>query len=375
MLSSFKIGKIFGIEIGVHWSWIFIFALLTWSFGDKGGVLHQFIPEWSTERRWIVSGIIALIFFSSILLHELSHSLVAKAKGIPVRGITLFVFGGVSNLGREAQSAGEEFQIAIVGPLTSLAIGAVFAVLWAVLRNPAPQASAIAGYLAFINAVIAAFNMVPGYPLDGGRVFRAIVWARNRNQLRATRTAARTGEGVAYLLMAGGALQFFWNPIGGIWMFLIGLFLRNASASSYEQLLLQTTLEGVSVMELARSDYTPVPPDMTLAALVDQHMLTGHGRAYPVLAGEELLGLITLTDVRHVERERWPETSVYRAMTPVERLHTVSRAETAMHVLQMMAQWDVNQVPVLDGRLLAGIISRGDILRHIQMRREVGIQG
>jgi CBS domain-containing protein len=158
-------------------------------------------------------------------------------------------------------------------------------------------------------------------------------------------------------------------------MFLIGLFLRNASASSYEQLLLQTTLEGVSVMELARADYTSVPPDLTLAALVDQHMLTGHGRAYPVLAGEELLGLITLTDVRHVERERWPETSVYRAMTPVERLHTVSRTETAMHVLQMMAQWDVNQVPVLDGRLLAGIVSRGDILRHIQMRREVGIQG
>jgi Zn-dependent protease/CBS domain-containing protein len=375
MLSSFKIGKIFGIEIGVHWSWIFIFALLTWSFGDKGGVLHQYIPEWSAERRWIVSGIIALIFFSSILLHELSHSLVAKAKGIPVRGITLFVFGGVSNLGREAESAGEEFQIAIVGPLTSLAIGAVFAVLWAALRNLAPQASAIAGYLAFINGVIAAFNMLPGYPLDGGRVFRSIVWARNRNQLRATRTAARTGEGVAYLLMAGGALQFFWNPIGGIWMFLIGLFLRNASASSYEQLLLQTTLEGVSVMELARSDYTPVPPDLTVAALVDQHMLVGQGRAYPVLAGEELLGLITLTDVRHLERARWPETSVYRAMTPVERLHTVSRAETAMHVLQLMAQWDVNQVPVLDGRRLIGIISRGDILRHIQMRREVGSQG
>ncbi len=375
MLSSFKIGKIFGIEIGVHWSWIFIFGLITYSFADTHGVLHTYIPEWSAERRWIVSGIIALIFFSSILLHELSHSLVAKAKGIPVRGITLFVFGGVSNLGREAQSAGEEFQIAIVGPLTSLAIGAVFAVLWVALRNPAPQASAIAGYLAFINGILAAFNMLPGYPLDGGRVFRSIVWARNRNQLRATRTAARTGEGVAYLLMAGGALQFFWNPIGGIWMFLIGLFLRNASASSYEQLLLQTTLEGVSVMELARSDYTPVSPDMTVDVLVDGHMLAGHGRAYPVLAGQELLGLITLTDVRKLERERWPETSVYRAMTPIERLHTVSRTETTMHVLQLMAQWDVNQVPVLDGRLLAGIISRGDILRHIQMRREVGVQG
>jgi Zn-dependent protease/CBS domain-containing protein len=375
MLSSFKIGKVFGIEIGVHWSWIFIFGLITYSFADKAGILHQYIPEWSAERRWIVSGIIALIFFSSILLHELSHSLVAKAKGIPVRGITLFVFGGVSNLGREAESAAEEFQIAIVGPLTSLAIGAVFAMLWAGLRNPAPNASAIAGYLAFINGMLAAFNMLPGYPLDGGRVFRSLVWARNRNQLRATRVAARTGEGVAYLLMAAGAVVFFFAPISGIWFFLIGLFLRNASASSYEQLLLQTTLEGVSVMELARSDYTPVSPDMTVDVLVDGHMLAGHGRAYPVLAGQELLGLITLTDVRKLERERWPETSVYRAMTPIERLHTVSRTETAMHVLQLMAQWDVNQVPVLDGRLLVGIISRGDILRHIQMRREVGVQG
>src|SRR3990172_7335112 len=200
MLGSFKIGRIAGIEIAVHWSWLFIFVLVTSSFAT--GILEEFFPEWSDARRWGVGVIIAAIFFASILLHELSHSLVAKAKGIPVKGITLFVFGGVSNLGREAQSAGEEFQIAIVGPLTSLAVGALFAVLWAALRVPAPDAAAIAGYLAFINAVIAAFNMLPGFPLDGGRVFRSIVWARNRNLLRATRTAARTREFVAYALIA-----------------------------------------------------------------------------------------------------------------------------------------------------------------------------
>jgi len=375
MPRSFKIAQIFGIEIGVHWSWIFIFGFLTWSFGDKSGLLHEFYPEWSTEQRWVVGAIISGIFFASILLHELSHSLVAKARGIPVRGITLFVFGGVSSLGREAQSAGEEFQIAIVGPLTSLAIGAVFTILWLALRGPAPSAAGVAAYLAFINATIGAFNMLPGFPLDGGRVFRAIVWARNRNQLRATRTAARTGEFVAYGLMAGGAIQFFWNPIGGIWMFLIGLFLRNASVSSYEQLVLQTALEGVLAQELARSDYTPVPPDMTIDVLVDQHMLAGHGRAYPVMAGQELLGLITLTDVRRLEREQWPSTSVYRAMTPFERLHCVAPQEPAAHVLQLMGEWDVNQVPVVDMRLLVGIISRADILRHIQVRRAVAVEG
>ncbi|OGO51533.1 MAG: hypothetical protein A2148_01250 [Chloroflexi bacterium RBG_16_68_14] len=373
MPSSFKIGKIAGIEIGVHWSWIFIFALITWSFAD--GILNEFYPEWSTGQRWAVGVIVAGIFFASILLHELSHSLVAKARGIPVKGITLFVFGGVSNLGREAQSAGEEFQIAIVGPATSLVIGAVFAILWAALRGPAPEAAAIAGYLAFINGIIAAFNMLPGFPLDGGRVFRSIVWARNRNLLQATRIASRTGEFVAYGLMAAGAIQFFFNPVGGIWMFLIGLFLRNASAASYEQLVLQTTLQGLSARELASSDYVPVPPDMTVVHLVSELMLAGRGRCYPVVAGEELLGLVTLTDVQRLEREQWPTTSVFRAMTPFERLRTVAPQEEALKVLQLMGEADVNQVPVVDGRRLLGIVSRADILRLIQVRRAVAAEG
>ncbi len=373
MGNSIKIGKIAGIEIGVHWSWVFIFALITWSFA--GGILEEFFPEWSSSRRWGVAVVVAVIFFMSILLHELSHSLVAKARGIEVVGITLFVFGGVSNLGREAESASEEFQIAIVGPLTSLAIGAVFATLWFALQGPSPEVAAIAGYLAFINGVIAAFNMLPGFPLDGGRVFRSIVWARNRNLLRATRVAAKTGEFVAYGLMAGGAVQLLFNPIGGVWMFLIGMFLRNASASSYEQMVLQTTLEGLTAREIARTDYVPVPPDMTMDHLVGQLMLVGHGRCYPIVAGEELLGLITLTDAQKLDREHWPTTSVYRAMTPFEKLQTVPPEESATAVLQLMNEKDVNQVPVVDGRRIVGIISRADILRLIQVRRAVAIEG
>ena len=375
MGNSFKIGKIAGIEIGVHWSWLFIFVLITFSFAS--GILEEFFPEWSVARRWGVGVIIALIFFASILLHELSHSLVAKEKGIPVNGITLFVFGGVSNLGREAQSAGEEFQIAIVGPLTSLAVGAFFAILWAALRTVAPQEAAIAGYLAFINGVIAAFNMLPGFPLDGGRVFRSIVWARNRDLLRATRTASKVGEYVAYTLMIVGVVQFvaFSNPLGGIWMILIGVFLRNASASSYEQMVLETALQGVAAADVARTDYTPVPPTMVVAQLVDDHMLAGRGRCYPVVAGEELLGLITLTDIRRLERDQWASTSVYRAMTPFERLRTVAPEEDAMHVLHLMGEADVNQVPVVDGQRLVGIVSRGDVLRLIQVRRAMAAGG
>lgn len=373
MPSSFKIGKIAGIEIGVHWSWLLILVLITSTIAR--GILDEFFPQWAEARKWAVGAIVAGIFFASILAHELSHSLVAKARGIEVKGITLFIFGGVSNLGREAQSAGEEFQIAIVGPLTSLLVGGLFAALWLGLRSFYPDVAAIAAYLAAINGMIAAFNMLPGFPLDGGRVFRSIVWARNRNLLRATRISARVGEGVAYLLMAGGAIQFFAvSTVAGVWMFLIGLFLRNASSSSYEQMVVETALSGVRAGDVTRSDYVAVRPDLIVAELVDDHMLAGHGRAYPVVAGEELLGLVTLTDVRRLEREQWPTTSVYRVMTPVERLHTVSPGDDVTHLLQVMGQFDVNQVPVVDGRRLVGIVSRGDILRIIQIRRDMAVE-
>jgi Zn-dependent protease/CBS domain-containing protein len=369
--SSFKIGRIFGIEVGVHWSWIFILLLITWSFAE--GVLSEFYPDWTAAQRWAVGAIVSAIFFASILAHELSHSVVAKARGIGVTGITLFIFGGVSNLEREARTASEEFWIAIVGPLTSLAVGGLFAILWVALYNVSSEASAIAGYLAFLNVIIAVFNLLPGFPLDGGRVFRAIVWWRNRNLLRATRIASRTGEGVAYLLMGGGVLQFLFtdNFVGGVWLFLIGLFLRNASSQSYEHMVLQQTLSGVTARDVARTDIVGLAPDMTIAQVVAELMLAGKGRAYPVLAGQELLGLITLTDVQRLEREQWPETSVYRAMTPAERLHTVTQDQPVEEVLEIMGEHDVNQVPVMDGRLLYGMVSRGDIFHLIQMRQAV----
>jgi len=375
MGGTINIGKIAGIQISLHWSWIFIFALMTWSFASSDGILESY-TDWSTERRIAAAVIIAGIFFASILAHELSHSLVAKAKGIPVTGITLFVFGGVSNLGRDAQSASEEFQVAIVGPLTSIVIGGLFAVVWLALRPSAPNEANVAAYLAFINTVIGLFNLLPGYPLDGGRVLRAIVWARSHSVLRATRIAARTGEAVAYLMMAGGALQFLFldNAIGGVWMFMIGLFLRNASSGSYEQLIVQQTIGSLTATDLAKSDFARVDPEMTIARLVNDFMLMGRGRAYPVMAGDELLGLVTLTDVQHLERPAWETTSVYRAMTPREKLRTVSAQEPVLNVLQMMADGDINQVPVVDGRLLIGLISRTDIVRFINDRRALLIE-
>lgn len=367
MGGTIGIGRIFGIEISLHWSWVFIFALLTWSFASNDGILDSY-TDWSGNKRIAAAIIISGIFFGSILAHELSHSLVAKAKGIPVTGITLFVFGGVSNLGRDAESAAEEFQVAIVGPLTSILVGGLFAIAWLALWPVAENEAKVAAYLAFINVVIGIFNLLPGYPLDGGRVLRAAMWWRNHDMLKATRIASRTGVVVAYLMMAAGAVQFFFNPIGGIWLFMIGLFLRNSSSGSYEQLVLQQTVGGLRAGDLASANVHPIDPQMTVAQLVDNYMLTGRGRAYPVVAGEELLGLVTLTDVKHIQRDQWASTSVFRAMTPREKLHTVSAREPVLNVLQMMVDGDINQVPVMDGVRLIGLVSRSDIVRFVRDR-------
>lgn len=370
MPSSFKIGKIGGIEIGIHWSWIFIFLLLTWSFAT--GTLDHFFPNWSTAAKWIAGGATSLIFFVSLLLHELAHSFVAKSKGIEVRGITLFVLGGVSNLSREPRSAKEEFEISVVGPLTSLMLGGVFGLGWVVIRYWSPGIAGVSAQLAVINALIAAFNMLPGFPLDGGRVFRSIVWSRNRNMLSATRTASLVGEGVAYLLMGLGVIFFFFGLlIDGVWFFIIGLWLRGLSAASYQQMLAEVTLEGVTAGEAASHDCQSVPPDISIEQIVDSYVLSRNVRCFPVQSGDDLLGLSTLEDIRHVPRDQWPLTPISSTMTAFDRLHAVAPTEDLRHVLQVMAQADINQVPVVDGHRLIGLISRSDIIRLMQTRREM----
>jgi len=243
-----------------------------------------------------------------------------------------------------------------------------------VLRVPAPGIAGISAHLAIINAIIAVFNMVPGFPLDGGRVFRSLLWWRNRNLVSATRMASRTGGGVAYLLMGLGVVfLFLGNLISGVWFILIGMFLRNASTASYEQVLADMALRGITAAEAARTDYQPVPPDISLQELVDRYVLTHSARCFPVVRYGELVGMITLSDIRGQPRESWPDTSVSNTMTPLERVRAVSPREDLRRVMQIMGEADVNQVPVVEGRTLLGMVSRSDILRLIQVRREMGI--
>ena len=370
MGSSIKLGRVFGIDIGIHWSWIFIFLVVTWSFAT--GVFDEFYPQWSTPQRWIGGGAIALVFFLSVLAHELSHAIIANRNGLPVRSITLFVFGGVANLTREPDSAGVEFRIAIVGPLTSLALGAFFAALWLIFRNLSEGFAGICANLALINTSLAVFNMLPGFPLDGGRVFRSAIWARNHDRLRATRIAAKTGEWIAYGVMGIGiAYTFFGGYFSGIWFLLIGFFLRNASTASYDQLVIETTLNGIYVRDVMQRDVDTIAPDVTIDELVHDYVLKRNKRCFAVVAAGEFAGLITLADIRLLPREDWPSMSVYRAMTPVTKLHTVTSSETMTQVLQLMSQHDVNQLPVVDRRELVGLLTRSDVMRFIEVRRDL----
>jgi CBS domain-containing protein len=289
-----------------------------------------------------------------------------------VSGITLFVFGGVSNMTREPDNSRQEFWIAIVGPFTSFALGILFAIGYFVLSPVEDGAAAVSGNLAAINLAIGVFNLLPGFPLDGGRVLRSVFWAKRRDLVEATRSASHIGMFVAYALMAVGVICFFLvSFITGIWLFLIGMFLRAASVESYEQIFLDVVLRGVPASAVAKQDYVTIGPDLTLTDLVEDYVLAGDGRCFPVVVEGLLLGLITLHDVRKVPRDEWKETSVYRAMTPLSELHSVTMRDDLPKVLAEMAAGDFNQVPLLEGKTLLGLIHRADVIRYIQIRQEM----
>jgi Zn-dependent protease/CBS domain-containing protein len=370
LAGTFRIGRLFGLNIRVHWTWFFFLFLLTWTFAN--GVLTEFYSEWTDGRRWTVAAAITLIFFLSIFLHEVSHTVVAKRFGIKVSSITLFVFGGVSSLSHEPKDSRQEFWIAVVGPFTSLALSLVFTAGYFALRFVDDGAAAVSANLAVLNLLIGLFNVIPGFPLDGGRVMRSAFWAKQRNLVQATRAASNISMFVAYGMMAAGLVMFFTSSIvSGIWLLLIGIFLRAASVESYEQVFLDVALRGVPASSVARQDYVSVRPDMALSVLVEDNVLAGYGRCFPVIVGDELIGLITLHDIRQVPREDWDTTSVFHAMTPYVQLRTVTMRDDLPTVLSVMAAGKVNQVPLMEGRMLLGLIHRGDVILYIQMRQEI----
>ena len=374
MRSTIKLGKISGIEIGLHYSWFVIAALIVFSLGEH---FHQVNPHWSMWEVWITALVTAALFFVTLLLHELGHSLVAQKRGLKVSAITLFALGGVSQTEDDASDAKTEFWVAIAGPITSLLIG--FACLasavgfgWQRSAEPRTAVTAILVWLGYINIGLALFNMIPGFPLDGGRVLRSIIWGISKNADRSTRIAARVGQVVALLFILDGIWQFFHGGgFGGLWIAFIGWFLMDAAKTSYKEVEAESALRDLHVSDIMSRECVVVNRGVSLQEFVDLYLLTTGQRCFAVEDHGRLIGLITLRDVSRIPRDRWAQVTVSEAMRPGKELRTVSPETPVLDALKIMVRNDINQLPVVENGSLQGTVSRSQIMQLLQIRDEV----
>lgn len=372
MRPSFRLGRIAGIEIGVHYTWIFAFGLIAWSLAQ--GFFPSYFPGWATGIYWLTGVVAALFLFVSVLVHELAHSFVARAKGLPVRGITLFIFGGVSAIGGEATKARDEFAIAVVGPLTSLVLAGLFWVVQRLVSGQEGPLAATLAYLSLINLMLAAFNLVPGFPLDGGRVLRSILWGTTGSMARATRIAAGVGQGFGWLMIAWGVYQVLsGNFLSGMWIAFIGWFLNSAADASRRDVALQEQFQGVQVGQVMEPNTESVAPQTTVEELVQEWFLQRRRRALPVGEDGRVVGIVTLTDVKGVPQDRWSQVRVLEIMSR-DPLYTVGPDDDLGAALKILALHDLNQVPVLQEGRLVGVLSRAEVIRYLQFRHELGIR-
>jgi Zn-dependent protease len=371
MEASLRLGRIWGIPIGLHASWFLVFGLVTWSLA--AGYFPAEYGQLPTSAHWLLGAVTSVLFFGSVVVHELGHAYLALRHQVPVRSITLFVFGGVAQIAREPRSPGAEFQIAIAGPLASFGLAAGFGALWLASRELAYLA-APSLWLARINLILAVFNLVPGFPLDGGRVLRAVVWALTRSYYQATRVATFAGQLVAFGFIGWGVLTIFaGNLFNGLWLAFIGWFLQNAAAASYARANVQQVLSGVTVGQVMSRQCAIVPSNLTLQQLVNEEILAGGQRCFLVAGDGSLRGMLTLRDVTAQPRDQWDRVTVGEALVPLERLSAVQPNTELMAALEMMDDSDVAQLPVVENGRVAGVLTREHILHYIRTRAALGI--
>jgi Zn-dependent protease len=371
MKYSWKVARVSGIDIKIDSSWIIIFLLFTFSLA-----MFYFPEAFEASNRslyWFLAVITSLLVFASVLFHELAHSLIAKRQGEKVEGITLFILGGVARIAEEPETPQKEFFMALVGPLSSFFLALVFVFL-ALLMTPVSIPVKVSfTYLAYINAILGGFNLLPGFPMDGGRVLRAIIWKSTGDLKKATHIASMVGQGIAFFLIFVGIFRFFRGNIGGLWLVLIGWFLQNASVQGYSQVLLRSALQGLKASDLMSEDFVVIDPKISVETLVHDYVLKKRERVFLAMKGNELLGLVCLEDIKKYPRERWPELRVSDIMTPKEKIVSVSPEATGDQILSSLASIDVNQLPVLDAGRVVGIICRNDLLKTLQLRTELGV--
>ena len=370
--SGIPIGRLFGINVKLHYSWFIVFALITWALAAN--YFPSEYPQWADITYVVIGLATSLLFFISVLLHELAHSIVARRAGIPIQSITLFIFGGVSRMEREPEQPAVEFRVALAGPATSLIIGAIFWGIWAGVRDVNEPLTGLAFWLGWINVVLAGFNLIPGFPLDGGRVLRSILWWRGKNLLKATRTAANVGRAIGYLFIFGGVWWIFTGYwINGLWLAFIGWFLQNAAVGSYRQVAIQDILKGHRVWEVMTRDCPVVHPAITIDQLIHDHILNFGRRCFPVVENDRLIGLISIQDIKKVPPESRSGKTIRDVMTPFEELKWVRPEDDLSAVFITLTVDNLNQLPVIANGNIVGMIARDNLVRFISARSDLGV--
>ena len=374
--NSIPIGKIFGIPLKLHFSWFLIFILVTWSLAAY--YFPEEYPDWTLSTK-IAAGILtSLLFFASVMAHELMHSIVALREGMQIKEITLFVLGGVSQITTEPKKPKDEFWMAIAGPGSSLILGILFLSISYTLdtsdAGPLQFISAITFWLGYINIALAVFNLIPGFPLDGGRVLRSSLWWLQGNLHSATRIASTVGRVIGFLFIFAGIWIIFVSSaywFNGIWFIIIGWFLESAASGTYRELILKDMLKGHTASEVMSRDCQIVSPETSIESLVNEHILTSGRRCFPVVSQGRFQGLITLHNIKAVSRHSWATKQVKEVMTPIGSLKSVPPDEDLNAIMQILSRDDINQVPVVQDGNVIGIVGRDNIISFINLRGEL----
>jgi Zn-dependent protease/CBS domain-containing protein len=368
--SSFRLMQIKGIPVEIHISWLLVFFLFSITLAR--GYFPQVVENLDNQLYWVAGILTTLVVFASVLTHEFGHSLVAISEGIPIKKITLFIFGGVAQMESEPTSPSTEFKVTAAGPLTSLLIALLAGALYYYVLPAGQIISEAIFFVARINMIMAIFNLIPAFPLDGGRLFRSIVWYITKNMLKATRVAVGLGSILSFMAMGiGFMLIFFQGDLWGLWLIFIGWMIYQAGQSSYSQLVFKETFAGMKISALMSSDLQAVSPDDTLDQLADCFLHYKYG-AFPVVYGSTTHGLVTLQNMKDVPREKWPETRVARILTPLKDVMVLKPDSDAAETMMKMAANNTGRALVMDNGELVGLLSRTDMMRFMQMHMVLG---
>ena len=367
--------RIFGIPVRIDYSWLIIFFLIMYSMAE--GYFPTVHRQFSTQEYWLMGFIAAFLLFVSVLLHELAHSFVARKQGIEVTSIRLFLFGGVSQISSEPRSGRHEFLIALAGPALSMVLALIFGAIFffTLLQGKLQAAGLLAMTLCYANFTLALFNMIPGFPLDGGRILRAILWDRWNDMARATRVVSQIGNAVALFLMILGVVQFAFRGslISALWLIFIGLFMKQSSTGSYQSVVIKQALAGLEVRQVMTENIASVGWLTPVNELVQEHIYKYHFTDFPVLNGDELLGMVTLAQVKALPKELWVFKQVRDIMTPIEEVTSLKPNDSVTDALSQMIVAERDRMPVIENDRLVGIVSRRDIMQLFKIKTELGV--